>query len=80
MKLHQIRIKPRLSKLLKEKGWTQSELADKTGVNQASISRFDIQTRHDDRHLFVIAHALDCRIEDLFEVVENEDSKQETEE
>lgn len=73
MKLNEITVKPCLSKRLKEKGWTQKDLAEKTGVNQASISRFDLQTRHDDRHLFVIAHALNCRIEDLFEIVNEEE-------
>lgn len=68
MKLNEVIIKPRLSKILKERGWTQSQLAEKTGVNQASISRFDTQTRHDDRHLFAISSALGCKIEDLFEV------------
>jgi putative transcriptional regulator len=68
MKIHEIKVKPRLAKLLKEKGWTQRQLAKHTGVNQSSISRFDLQTRHDDRHLFLISHALGCRIEDLFEV------------
>lgn len=68
MKLNEVIIKPHLSKILKERGWTQNQLAAKTGVNQASISRFDTQTRHDDRHLFAISNALGCKIEDLFEV------------
>lgn len=68
MKLENIQVKPILGKRMKELGWTQLQLKEKTGVNQATISRFDQQTRFDVRHLFVFAHALNCKIEDLFEV------------
>lgn len=73
MKINEIIVKPQLSKWLKKKRINQHELSNLTGVNQATISRFDSQTRHDDRHLFAIAHALGIKIEDLFEVTFKED-------
>lgn len=59
-------VKPRLRQLLKEKGLTQLQLQKISGVPQASISRFDNNTRHEATHLFAISHALGVSIEDLF--------------
>ncbi len=61
-------VKPCLNTLLKERGITQQQLSDMTGVPQGSISRFDKNERHVDWHLFAIARALDVNVEDLFEV------------
>lgn len=62
-------VKPRLQKILTERGLTQTQLANKAGVPQTAISRFDktIQGKYD--HLFAIARALDLNVEDLFEEV-----------
>ncbi|RAL21318.1 helix-turn-helix domain-containing protein [Thermoflavimicrobium daqui] len=68
--------KPCLSKILKQKGWTQLMLAEKTGLNQATISRFDRTTQRKDDHLFTIAYALGVKVEDLFEVTIEEEEKQ----
>jgi transcriptional regulator with XRE-family HTH domain len=57
-----------LIKTLKERGITQSELSEKAGIPQGSISRFDKSKQHTDTHLFAIAYALNLKIEDLFEV------------
>jgi len=68
VRIDEIIVKPKLSEWLKKKGLRQQDLEDMTGVNRATISRFDTLKRHDDRHLFAIAHALGIKIEDLFEV------------
>lgn len=63
-----IAVTPRLMEVLKEKGITQMQLADMSGVPQGSISRFDKNERHVDWHVFAIARALDVSIESLFRV------------
>lgn len=63
-------IKPRLMKILKERGLTQDKLSEQSGVPQSAISRFDRSTQHTDKHLFAIARALNINVEELFEVVE----------
>lgn len=65
-----IKAVPRLGKILKERGWTQLQLSDKSGVPQGSIARFDSRTRHEASHLFAISRVLDITIEELFEVEE----------
>ncbi len=65
-----VKATPKLHKIMKERGLTQLKLSEDSGVPQGSISRFDNNTRHDDSHLFSIAKALNLRIEDLFEIVE----------
>jgi len=59
-------VTPRLQELLKEQGYSQTEIARKTGIDQSIISRFDQQSRHADVVLFKLAAALDCNIQDLF--------------
>jgi transcriptional regulator with XRE-family HTH domain len=61
---------PRLSKILKEKGMTQMQLSEITGINQAVISRFDRNKQHMDTHLIAISRALGISIEDLFFIQE----------
>jgi len=63
-----IMVKPKLGKILEERGIKQSELALASGVPQPSISRFDRNIQHNDVHLFAIAHALGLSVADLFEV------------
>jgi transcriptional regulator with XRE-family HTH domain len=63
-----ITVKPSLLPLLKERGITQMQLSEMSGVPQGSISRFDRNDRHVDAHVFAIAKALDVEVEDLFEV------------
>jgi transcriptional regulator with XRE-family HTH domain len=63
-------IKPKLMAILKERGLTQKQLSEMSGVPQGSISRFDRNDRHVDAHLFAISKALDVRVEDLFEVTD----------
>lgn len=67
-----IKVRPRLAALLRERGMTQLELSEKTGIPQTTISRFlrSAQGRYD--HLFAYARALGVKIEDLFEVEEGD--------
>jgi len=53
---------------LKERGLTQAQLSEKSGVPQGAISRFDRSVQHRDEILFKICLALNCKVEDLFEV------------
>jgi transcriptional regulator with XRE-family HTH domain len=63
-------VKPKLMAVLKERGLTQTQLSELSGVPQGSISRFDRNDRHVDAHVFAIAKALDVKVEDLFEVTD----------
>ncbi|MGM1023463.1 MAG: helix-turn-helix domain-containing protein [Bacillota bacterium] len=65
-----LKVKPNLMPLLKEKGITQLQLSEITGIPQGSLSRFDKNSRHESAHLFTIARALGVRVEDLFTVQE----------
>jgi transcriptional regulator with XRE-family HTH domain len=68
MKLGEFKVTPCLSKILSERGITQLQLQDMSGVPQASISRFDSNKRHEATHLFAISTALNLKIEQLFTV------------
>ncbi|MGC5773650.1 helix-turn-helix domain-containing protein [Paenibacillus pabuli] len=68
-----INAKPNLMPLLREKGITQQQLSDMTGIPQGTLSRFDRNTRHESTHLFTIARALGIGVEDLFIVQEQEE-------
>lgn len=61
-------VKPKLSKILKERDITQTKLSEMTGVPQSAISRFDTNKQHMDVHLVSISKALNLRIEELFEI------------
>ncbi|AHD06011.1 helix-turn-helix transcriptional regulator [Paenibacillus larvae] len=63
-------VTPKLNQILKDRGLTQMQLSQMTGVPQGSISRFDKNSRHEDAHLFAIARALGITIEELFNVEE----------
>lgn len=62
-------VTPRLGEILKEKKITQSKLAEMTGINQGTISRFDKNSQHLDVHLVSISRALDIQIEELFHIM-----------
>ncbi|MDQ0270746.1 helix-turn-helix domain-containing protein [Cytobacillus purgationiresistens] len=63
-----LQVTPRLTEVLKEKGITQMQLAELSGVPQGSISRFDKNERHVDWHVFAITRALEIDVADLFRV------------
>lgn len=53
---------------------TQKELAQLAGVKEATISRFDSQTRYDIDVLVSLSKALDIKIEDMFTIEENKEA------
>ncbi|MNN23927.1 Helix-turn-helix domain protein [compost metagenome] len=66
-------VKPRLTEIREERGLTQLQLSEMSGVPQGSISRFDSNSRHEATHLFAIARALGISVEELFTVNEAEE-------
>ena len=66
-------IKNHLSRLLGEKRWTQSRLAQETGIRPSTISDIynDVAERISLDHLDKICEALDCTTEELLEYVPN---------
>jgi transcriptional regulator with XRE-family HTH domain len=64
--------KGRLRELIKERGMTQVELSEKTGIPQGTISRFDRNNRHEATHLLALSHFFNVCINDLFDE-QNED-------
>lgn len=66
-------VKPRLNKILQEKGWTKKQLSQATGINEATLSRFDNQYSHRYDHLFAIRDALGLQsIEEIYETEKEE--------
>ncbi|MDN0190940.1 XRE family transcriptional regulator [Bacillus stercoris] len=66
-------VKPRLGAVLSQLNWSQSELSRRSGVPQASISRFDNSERHYDWHVASIMKTTGAKYEELFEVKETEE-------
>ena len=60
-----------LKRLRKEKGFTQSQLSEKSGTGLKSLQHYEQGVRPIDnadiRVLFGVSQALDCRISDLIE-------------
>lgn len=77
MKLGEFIIKPRLTKLRQERGITQTQLSEMTGVPQGSISRFDSNNRHEDAHVFAIMRALNVTYDELFEIIPLSEQREE---
>lgn len=65
--------KPKMNELRKQKGWTGKELAERVGVTEPTISRFDSQSRYDIDVLVSVSKALEVSIEDLFEITLSEE-------
>lgn len=63
-----IKVTPRLTEILKERGLTQTQLSELTGVPQGSISRFDKNDRHVDVHVAAILRALGIAYDELFTI------------
>jgi DNA-binding Xre family transcriptional regulator len=73
-------VKPKLKKIIAEKqkkdsSFTQMKLANLADVPQAAISRFDRSENFNAQNLFAIARALHLNVEDLFEVTETDNKK-----
>jgi DNA-binding Xre family transcriptional regulator len=72
--------KPKLRKIIRQRQKTipdfnQRKLAELAHLPEPAISRFDKQERFDINNLFAIARALHLNVEDLFEVTETDDKK-----
>ena len=61
-------VQPKLGKILKERGITQKQFSEMTGIPQPTISRFDRSGQHTDSHLFIISKTLNLKMADLFEI------------
>lgn len=73
-----VKVTPRLGKLLKGRGMTQKELEALSGIPQVTISAFDKRKLHADAHLFALKAALGlASVDELFEVAihDEEESK-----
>lgn len=59
---------PRLNEILKERGLTQLEFSEMSGLLQGTVSRFDKTQNFNFENLLTAAHALDLSIEELFSI------------
>lgn len=65
-----LKVTPDIKRALKDAGLTQLELAEKSGVPQAAISRFDKSTQGSYANLIALARALNLPVESLFIIEE----------
>lgn len=63
-----VKVTPKLGKILKERGMTQTELAAKANIPQAAVSRFDRASQGSYTNIIAIARALELSVEDLFDI------------
>jgi transcriptional regulator with XRE-family HTH domain len=63
-----IKVTPNLERARKDAGLTQVELAAKSGVPQAAISRFDKSAQGSYANLIALARALNVPVEALFSI------------
>lgn len=63
--------KCRIPELLRTRGWTQATLANKTGMTEQRISDYITGNRKSMtmKTAFIIAHVLNCHVEDLYEYI-----------
>lgn len=66
-------VKPQLAKILIERGYTQNGFAKKFKISQNAVNRFDRSVQHRSENVFLIARALNLRVDELFEVIEVKD-------
>lgn len=56
-----------LLNLLHRRGWTQADLADRTGISKTQINEYITNTRRMSlANSYIISRALHCHIEDLY--------------
>lgn len=70
-------VKIYLSKLLGERKMSQAELARRTGIRPATINElyWEFAERISFEHIDLICKALECKIEDLMEVIDDNSYK-----
>jgi transcriptional regulator with XRE-family HTH domain len=64
---------PRMNEIRKKQGINGKDLAEKVGVTEPTISRFDSQKRYDINVLVSVSKALGVSVEDLFHIEENKE-------
>lgn len=70
---HKYEVKPKLKKILIEKGFSsQKEFAKMADLPEPTVSRFDSQSRYDINTLATISRTLGVKIDDLFEITEQQ--------
>ncbi|ESV54529.1 transcriptional regulator [Streptococcus agalactiae LMG 14747] len=62
----------KLWKLLIDKGWTKSELRKKAGISSSTIAKLGKRENVTTDILLKICTVLDCKIEDIVEIVDHE--------
>ncbi|MEH7119068.1 helix-turn-helix transcriptional regulator [Neobacillus vireti] len=71
------KVTPRMHEIRKQQGIeTSKELAEKAGVTEPTISRFDSQKRYDIDVLVSVSKALNVSIEELFHIEKNKETDQ----
>ena len=63
----------KLWKLLIDKGWTKSELRKKTGISSSTIAKLGKGENITTDILLKICIVLDCKIEDIVAIIDNDD-------
>lgn len=67
------KVAQQLKALRKSEGWSQAELADRSGVSLGSVKRFEQQGKISFNHLLALAHVLG-RLSDFEQVFYQDDS------
>ncbi|MBL6441051.1 helix-turn-helix transcriptional regulator [Streptococcus suis] len=63
----------KLWKLLIDKGWTKTKLRQEAGISSSSLAKLGKGENITTDILLKICIALDCKIEDIVEIVDNAD-------
>lgn len=63
----------KLWKLLIDKGWTKTKLRQEAGISSSSLAKLGKGENITTDILLKICIALDCKIEDIVEIVDNDD-------
>ncbi|HEM9585442.1 TPA: helix-turn-helix domain-containing protein [Streptococcus agalactiae] len=63
----------KLWKLLIDKGWTKTKLRQEAGISSSSLAKLGKGENVTTDILLKICTALNCKIEDIIEIVENSD-------
>ena len=62
-------VRNKLEKVLKEKGITKREFAKMIGMQRTYLQKNDMQNNYSLNNIAAMMIALDCKFEDLFEIV-----------
>lgn len=74
LKIQNVTARGKLKKVMSERGLVQKEISKATGINEATLTRFDVQKSFDMRHVYILMNYFQfTKLEELFDfdVVEN---------